>query len=73
VIFVVLLMPFGIAGSYHRFIATPPGRIIAAVKSIPAGLRARLAQTKEDIVWAWEDSPFNRRNPKSESGEEADR
>ena len=72
VIFVVLLMPFGVAGSYHRFIGTPPGRIIAALRSIPAGLRARLARTREDIVWAWEDSPFNRRSSKSASGEEPD-
>ncbi len=49
------------AGSYHRFIATPPGRIIDAVRGVPAGLRGRLARTKEDIVWAWEDSRFNRR------------
>jgi branched-chain amino acid transport system permease protein len=73
VIFVVLLMPFGVSGTYHRFIATPPGRIIDAVKGVPAGLRGRLARTKEDIVWAWEDSPFNRRTTKSKAGEEPDR
>ena len=72
-IFVVLLMPFGVSGTYHRFIATPPGRIIDSVRGIPAGLRARLARTKEDVVWAWEDSRFNRRTSESEAGEEPDR
>ena len=71
-ILVVLLRPFGVAGSYHRFIATPPGRIIEAVRGVPAGIRARMARTKEDIVWAWEDSPFNRRTSKSKAGEEPD-
>lgn len=72
VVFVVLLMPFGVAGSYHRLIATPAGRIIDGVKGIPDGLRARLAQVREDVIWAWEDSPFNRRSSRSDSGEEAD-
>ena len=72
VILVVLLMPFGVAGSYYRLIATPPGRIIDGVKGIPAGIRARLTQVREDVVWAWEDSPFNRGNSKSGSREDAD-
>ena len=72
VVFVVLLMPFGVAGSYHRLIATPAGRIIDGVKGIPDGLRARLAQVREDVIWAWEDSPFNRRSSRSDSGEEVD-
>ncbi len=72
VILVVLLMPFGVAGSYHRLIATPAGRIIDGVKGIPAGIRTRLTRVKEDVVWAWEDSPFNRRSSKSDSREEAD-
>lgn len=72
VILVVLLMPFGVAGSYHRLIATPPGRIIEAVRGVPAGIGARVARTKEDIVWAWEDSPFYRRASKSKAGEERD-
>ena len=73
VIFVVLLMPFGVAGTYQRFIATPPGRIIESLRGIPAGLRARYARAREDIAWAWEDSPLNRRRANSEPGEEADR
>lgn len=72
VILVVLLMPFGVAGTYHRLIATPAGRIVDGVKGIPAGLRARLAQVREDLVWAWEDSPFNRMKAKPDSREEAD-
>ncbi len=72
VIFVVLLMPFGVAGSYHRLIATPAGRIIDGVRGIPGGLRARLVQVREDAIWAWEDSPFNRRRPGQDSREEAD-
>lgn len=72
VILVVLLMPFGVAGTYHRLIATPAGRIVDGVKGIPAGLRARLAQVREDLAWAWEDSPFNRMKAKPDSREEAD-
>ncbi|HEY5625808.1 MAG TPA: branched-chain amino acid ABC transporter permease [Dehalococcoidia bacterium] len=72
VVFVVLLMPFGVAGSYHRLIATPAGRILDGVKGIPTGLRARVAQIREDVVWAWEDSPLNRRRARPDSREEAD-
>ncbi len=72
VVFVVLLMPFGVAGSYHRLIATPVGRIIDSVKGIPDGFRARLERLREDVIWAWEDSPFNRRSSDSDSREEAD-
>jgi len=46
--------------------------MIDSVKGIPEGFRARFARLREDVIWAWEDSPFNRRSGKSDSREEAD-
>ena len=60
VILVVLLMPYGIAGSFHRLTRLRPRHLIAGIRGIPAGLRARADGVRENIVWWWEDLPWNR-------------
>jgi branched-chain amino acid transport system permease protein len=70
VILVVLLMPFGVSGSYHRLVGTPLKNMIEALKSIPGGIRLRLADMRENVTWWWEDLPMNRDRQPPEPGEE---
>jgi branched-chain amino acid transport system permease protein len=70
VILVVLLMPFGVSGSYHRLVGTPVKNMIDIVKGIPRGIRSRLADMRENVTWWWEDLPINRDRHPPEPREE---
>jgi branched-chain amino acid transport system permease protein len=61
VIIVILLMPGGIAGSWHRLRRIRPRAVLAAIRGIPATLRDRLDRAQEDLQWAWEDMPWKKR------------
>ncbi len=65
VIAVVLLMPYGMAGAYHRLAAQRPRTVMRATRSIPAGARSRLREMRENIRWWLEDLPWNRAKAES--------
>jgi branched-chain amino acid transport system permease protein len=60
VIAVVLLMPYGMSGAYHRLASMQPAQLAAAFRGIPNGIRSRIREMRENIRWWQEDLPWNR-------------
>jgi hypothetical protein len=60
VIAVVLLAPYGLAGVYHRLTGLRGSEILPALGRIPHGIRSRIQDTRESLVWTWEGMPWNR-------------
>lgn len=60
VIIVILLVPYGIAGTYHRLVSLRPEQVRDWALGIPGRLRAKIAGLRDSLVWAWEDMPWNR-------------
>jgi len=63
VIFVMLLMPYGIAGFYHRFTRATPSSVLRGVAGIPPAIWGRLLDTRESISESLEDLRWRRREP----------
>lgn len=61
VIFVILIMPQGIAGFYHRLTRATPAAVLRSVVGAPAALRGRLLDMKESIAESWEGLGWNSR------------
>jgi branched-chain amino acid transport system permease protein len=60
VIIVALLLPYGVAGAYHRLIGAGPAALWSGLLGLPGALAHRAREIKENIAWAWEDMPWKR-------------
>lgn len=60
VIIVVLAMPYGAAGAWHRARALTARGVMAGLRTLPAGLRSRVSEVRENIRWWWDDLPWRR-------------
>jgi branched-chain amino acid transport system permease protein len=69
VIFVVLLMPYGVSGAWHRARAMTLRGIVQGVRALPEGLKSRVTEMYENIHWWWEDLPWRREAMGNGSGE----
>lgn len=63
VIFVILIMPQGIAGFYHRLTRTTPAAVLHGIAGAPAALRGRLIDMRESLAESWDGLGWNRREP----------
>jgi branched-chain amino acid transport system permease protein len=62
VLVVVLAMPYGAAGAWHRVRAMTVRGMIAAVRALPLNTRSRVSEIGENIRWWWEDLPWRRKD-----------
>ena len=60
VIVVVLLVPYGFAGTWHRLVNTTPRAMFNGLRAVPGGIRTRIVETRESLLWTWEGMPWNR-------------
>jgi branched-chain amino acid transport system permease protein len=65
VIFVILIMPQGLAGFYHRLTRATPAGVLRGLVGIPAALRGRLLDMRESIAESWDGLGWKRRDPAS--------
>lgn len=70
VIVVVLLMPYGIAGAFHRLAQLTPRKVADTASEMPRSARRRFREFREDLAWSWENRPFTSpRDPPAEPKE----
>jgi len=60
VIFVILVMPYGIAGFLRRLSQVRAASALDSLRGLPSALRARARGLREDLAWSWESRPWNR-------------
>jgi len=66
VIFVVLLMPFGVAGFLHRLARLRPANVMEWLRSRPASFRAWATGLRESVADTWESMPWKRNGGREE-------
>lgn len=70
VIFVILLMPYGVAGFLHRLARLRPASVREWFRGRPASLRAWAADLRQDLADTWESRPWNRERFRDSGREE---
>ncbi|MEK7248754.1 MAG: hypothetical protein AAB092_09820, partial [Chloroflexota bacterium] len=50
----------GFAGTYHRLVNVRPAQARDWVLGLPGRTWARAKGIRDNVVWAWEDMPWNR-------------
>ena len=72
VIFVVLALPYGAAGAYHRLMALGPAGVWANMRGLPQQTRSRIHGMWENMVWSWQEAPWNRERTPTARPKEGD-
>jgi branched-chain amino acid transport system permease protein len=65
VIFVILIMPQGIAGFYHRLTRTTPAAVLRGIADAPSALGQRALDIRESLAESWDSLRWRRREPGS--------
>jgi len=63
VMLVMILMPFGVAGTLHRLAMMRPTQVAQSLRKLPATLALRAQTSLQRLSWAWDIRPWARRPP----------